>query len=161
MRRLALRLFVPLLATPVFLAAGQHGPSPLAPDASLPRVRLIATGGTIATRADGGRLSAAELVRSVPGLPRHVRPEWEQFSNVASTALSLDQWLQLARRINDLLVADPMLRGVVVTAGTDTLEELAYFLHLTVRSPRPVVLVGAMRAPDTPGRASSSWPVST
>ena len=151
MRRLALRLFVPLLATPVFLAAGQHGPSPLAPDAGLPRVRLIATGGTIATRADGGRLSAAELVRSVPGLPRHVRPEWEQFSNVASTALSLDQWLQLARRINDLLVADPMLRGVVVTAGTDTLEELAYFLHLTVRSPRPVVLVGAMRAPDTPG----------
>ncbi len=92
-------------------------------------------------RGPGGtRLSAEELLQSIPDLRRYVRPEWEQFSNVASTALALEQWVRLARRINDLLADDSTLQGIVVTTGTDTLEELAFFLHLTVRSPRPVVL---------------------
>lgn len=116
-----------------------------------PRVRLIGTGGTIATRPGGSRLSPEELLESVPGLPRYVRAEWEQFSNVPSTALAVEQWLQLARRINDIFAADRSLAGVVVTIGTDTLEELAYFLHLTVRTPRPVVLVGSMRPAGAPG----------
>ena len=119
--------------------------------AETPRVRLIATGGTIATRPGGARISADELLDSVPGLHRYVRAESEQFSNVPSTALAVEQWLQLARRINDLFADDQSLAGVVVTAGTDTLEELAYFLHLTVRTSRPVVLVGSMRTAGTPG----------
>lgn len=133
----------------VFVALHETA-STLAVDAR-PRVRLIATGGTIATRTSGARLTAAELVRLVPELDRYVQAEWEQFANVASTALTLDQWLHLARHVNDVFATDATLQGVVVSAGTDTLEELAYFLHLTVRSPRPVVLVGAMRAPDAPG----------
>jgi L-asparaginase len=80
-----------------------------------------------------------------------VRPEWEQFSNVASTALTLEEWLQLARRINGLFSSDAAPDGVVVATGTDTLEELAYFLHLTVKGPRPVVLVGSMRTPGSAG----------
>jgi L-asparaginase len=119
-------------------------------------VRLVATGGTIATRQGGSRLSAQELLQTIPDLQRYVRPEWEQFSNVASTALALDQWVRLARRLNDLLNDDATLQGIVVTTGTDTLEELAFFLHLTVRSPRPVVLTGAMR---TPGAADYDGPV--
>lgn len=115
-----------------------------------PRVRLVATGGTISNRADG-RLTAPELLASIPGLDRYVAAEAEQFSNAASSSLSLDQWLQLARRLNDLFRDDPGLSGLVVTSGTDTLEELAYFLDLTVRDERPVVVVGSMRRPGALG----------
>jgi len=115
-----------------------------------PRVRMLATGGTIGTRG-ATRLTAEEILQLVPGLSRYAQPEAEQFANVASTAMTLDQWLQLSRRLNDLLDKDPGLAGVVVTSGTDSLEELAYFLHLTVRSPKPVVVVGAMRSASTPG----------
>jgi L-asparaginase len=121
-----------------------------APAQALPRVRLVATGGTISNRV-GARLTAEELIESMPGLERYARPEYEQFSNVASSQLTMPQWLQLARRINELLQQDRDLAGVVVTSGTDTLEETAYFLHLTVRDPRPVVVVGSMRNPSTLG----------
>ncbi|HXW04468.1 MAG TPA: asparaginase [Vicinamibacterales bacterium] len=149
MRRRAASAFLAVLTTialsPAPSAAGAEQAT-----AALPRVRLIATGGTI-SNAGFGRLSAAQLVDSVPGLERHVRAESEQFSNVPSTALSLDQWLELARHINVVLSEDLQLAGVVVTGGTDTLEELAYFLNLTIRSERPVVLVGSMRPPSNPG----------
>jgi L-asparaginase len=110
----------------------------------LPRIRFIATGGTIATRG-GTRMSAEEVLQLVPGLHRIARPEPEQFANVASTAMTLDQWVQLARRVNEAFDQDPGLTGAVITSGTDSLEELAYFLHLTVKATKPVVLVGAMR----------------
>lgn len=116
----------------------------------VPRVRLIATGGTISNRA-GGRLTAEELIKAVPELPRYASPEFEQFANTASSQLTLDQWLDLSRRINELFRGDDAPAGVVVTSGTDTLEELAYFLNLTVRDERPVVVVGSMRNPSTLG----------
>lgn len=117
---------------------------------TLPRVRLIATGGTISNRS-GGRLSAEELVASIPGVERYVRPEFEQFANVASGSLTLKQWVALANRVNSSFAEDAELAGVVVTSGTDTLEEMAYFLDLTVRNDRPVVVVGSMRNPSTLG----------
>jgi len=118
--------------------------------ASLPRVRLIATGGTISNRM-GGRLTAEELIKSIPDVARYARPEFEQFANLPSSALTLAQWLQLARRINEVFREDRDLAGIVVTSGTDTLEETAYFLNLTVRASRPVVVVGSMRNPSTLG----------
>lgn len=117
---------------------------------SLPKVRLVATGGTISNRV-GGRLTSEELVASMPGIERYARPESEQFANTSSAALTLDQWLALARRINTLFADDPDLSGIVVTSGTDTLEETAYFLNLTVRSDKPVVVVGSMRNPSAVG----------
>ena len=132
-------------------AATQPAPAARpAPAAALPRVRLVATGGTISNRA-GGRLTAEELVKLMPNVDRYARPEFEQFANLASSQLTLDQWLALAKRINHLFKEDAELAGVVVTSGTDTLEELAYFLNLTVRSDRPVVVVGSMRNPSTLG----------
>src|SRR6187401_273628 len=119
-----------------------------APD--LPRVRLLATGGTISNR-DGGRLTAEELVKLMPNVGRYTRPEYEQFANVASAQLTLDQWVALAKRVNQIFKDDPGVAGIVVTSGTDTLEELAYFLNLTVRSAKPVVVVGSMRNPSTLG----------
>ncbi|HEV3214379.1 MAG TPA: asparaginase [Vicinamibacterales bacterium] len=119
-------------------------------DNELPRVKFLATGGTIATRG-GTRLTAEEMLQLVPGLGRYARPEPEQFANVASTALTLDQWLGLARRVNEVFETDPGLAGAVITSGTDSLEELAYFLHLTVKTSKPVVVVGAMRNAGAPG----------
>jgi L-asparaginase len=124
-------------------------PSQLAaPD--LPRVRLVATGGTISNKA-GGRLTAEELVSLMPNVGRYTRPEFEQFSNVGSSELTLDQWVALAKRVNQIFKDDPGVAGIVVTSGTDTLEELAYFLNLTIRSAKPVVVVGSMRNPSTLG----------
>jgi L-asparaginase len=116
----------------------------------LPRVHFVATGGTISNK-DGGRLSAAELAKSMPGVERFAELTHEQFTNVASSELSLKDWLGLSKRINEVFAADKALAGVVVTSGTDTLEETAFFLHLTVRDPRPVVVVGSMRNPSTVG----------
>lgn len=130
--------------------AAQQPAQTSAPASALPRVYLFATGGTISNR-DGGRLTVDELLTSVPNLAKRVRAEGEQFSNVSSGQISLDQWLDLGRRINDRFKKDADLAGVVVTSGTDTLEELAYFLHLTVRDERPVVIVGSMRSPSETG----------
>jgi L-asparaginase len=114
------------------------------------RVRLITTGGTIAN-ASSGRLTPQALLRMLPrGAPPSIDVEGEAFANASSTALSLDDWRRLARRIALLLAADTRLAGVVVTSGTDTLEELAFFLHLTIDDRRPIVVVGAMRRPDAP-----------
>jgi L-asparaginase len=87
----------------------------------------------------------------MPGVEQYARPEFEQFTNVASSQLTLDDWLGLAKRINELFATDADLAGIVVTSGTDTLEETAYFLNLTVRSDKPVVVVGSMRNPSTLG----------
>jgi L-asparaginase len=152
-------ILVFIFAAAVAAAAAHPGPAapsqnPAAPAAqahqSVPRVRLVATGGTISNRT-GGRLSAEELARSIPGVERYAQAEFEQFSNLSSSGLTLDQWLALSKRINELLRSDSGPAGIVVTSGTDTLEELAYFLDLTVRSPKPVVVVGSMRSPSTLG----------
>jgi len=139
----------PVLAQGIPTGTGQSA-GVNAPTTALPKVRLVATGGTISNR-NGGRLTAEELVASMPGLDRYVRPVAEQFSNTSSGALTLKQWLDLSRRINTLFKEEPDLSGVVVTSGTDTLEETAYFLDLTVRSEKPVVVVGSMRNPSTLG----------
>jgi L-asparaginase len=132
------------------LLASVSAQSAIAAEVALPRVRLIATGGTISNRS-GGRLTAEELVTSIPGVEKYVRPEFEQFANVSSGSLTLKQWIGLANRINTTLAEDADLAGVVITSGTDTLEETAYFLDLTIRSDKPVVMVGSMRNPNALG----------
>lgn len=135
-----------------------------ADSAAKPRVLLMATGGTIAgvQNAPGtlgayraGTLTAEQIVASVPELARFAEVQVEQFSNVASPLITPEQWMGLSRRIDAAFAADPSLKGVVVTHGTDRLEETGFFLYLTVRSERPVVMVGAQRpatgiSPDGP-----------
>ena len=150
MRARVTAAFLLTLALAVRSASAQAPPQAAQAAPDLPRVRLVATGGTISNRS-GGRLTAEELIASMPALSRYARAEHEQFSNTSSSALSLEQWLALAKRINQLYKEDPGLAGIVVTSGTDTLEELAYFLNLTVRSDKPVAVVGSMRNPSTLG----------
>ena len=152
MPRLAPILFCLCLWTSPALAQTAAPAVPPARETSqaLPRVHLLATGGTISNR-DGGRLTAEELAKSMPGVDTKATLTFEQFANVASSQLTLDHWLGLSRRINELFATDAGLSGIVVTSGTDTLEETAFFLHLTVKDARPVVVVGSMRNPSTLG----------
>jgi L-asparaginase len=112
----------------------------------LPVVRVIATGGTIASRPGDDQLTGSALIEAVPQLAGVAQVEVEEFSRIGSSGMTPDHWLLLAKRINELLDAEPDISGVVVTHGTDTMEETAYFLHLTIKDLRPVVLTGSMRS---------------
>lgn len=120
----------------------------------LPLVWVLSTGGTIAGRGDSstslteyksGSLLGEELVSAVPEIKQFANVKVEQVVNVSSQDITLDNWITLANRINKILSDDPKVAGIVITHGTSTLEETAYFLNLTVKHDRPVVLVGAQR----------------
>ena len=124
------------------------------PTAARPTVWVLSTGGTIAgtgasptdlSNYKAGTLSGQALVDAVPQIRQFADIKVEQVANVVSSDITLELWLKLAQRINRILADDPGVAGVVVTHGTNTLEETAYFLNLTVKSDRPVVLVGSMR----------------
>lgn len=123
---------------------------------TLPKVAVIGTGGTISgvgkDRLDlyeygtsGRFMHVDELIATVPELARVARVVQVPYRNVASTALGPTEWLEILRHIHDTAKADPEIAGFVVTHGTATLEETAYFLNLAVKVPNPVVVVGAMR----------------
>ena len=112
----------------------------------LPVVRVIATGGTIASRPGDDQLTGSALIEAVPQLAGVAQVEVEEFSRIGSSGMTPDHWLLLAKRINELLDDEPDISGIVVTHGTDTMEETAYFLHLTIKDLRPVVLTGSMRS---------------
>ncbi|MBW3535534.1 MAG: asparaginase [Gemmatimonadetes bacterium] len=134
-----------------FLSVAAPADAQEAPEPELPRVTVLSTGGTIASRAGRESLTGEGLVAAVPELARVARLEVEEFSRIGSSAMTPDHWLGLARRVNEIFTADPGLAGIVVTHGTDSMEETAYFLHLTVKDPRPVVVTGAMRSADAVG----------
>jgi len=120
----------------------------LAQDAgeSMPQVLVLTTGGTIASRTDAPLIDGPALVQAVPELLNYASIQVEEFSVIGSSKMTPAHWTALARRINELFSSDSGLAGIVITHGTDTLEETAYFLNLTVRWERPVVLVGSMRS---------------
>jgi len=121
--------------------------------ANLPKVAILATGGTIAGTAasstqmtgyKAGDLAIQTLINAVPAVKDFAEVTGEQIVKISSNNMTDAVLLRLAKRCNELL-AKPEIKGIVITHGTDTLEETAYFLNLTVKSKKPVVLVGAMR----------------
>jgi L-asparaginase len=120
--------------------------------AELPRVVIVATGGTIAGAQPkegdpgykSGSLSVESLIKAAPGVDKLARLEGEQVASIGSQDMNDAVWFKLARRVNELL-AKPDVAGIVVTHGTDTLEETGFFLDLVITSDKPVVLVGSMR----------------
>src|SRR5687768_17686565 len=129
---------------PVLAQAASTGP--------LPNVVVLATGGTIAGAAasdvqagyTSGQVGVEQLLAAVPQARKLATLRGEQISNIGSQDMNDEVWLKLAGRIN-ALVADAGVDGIVITHGTDTIEETAYFLNLVVKSRKPVVLTAAMR----------------
>ncbi|MFA7180705.1 MAG: type II asparaginase [Bacteroidales bacterium] len=117
-----------------------------------PVIAILATGGTIAGSAQSsvqasynpGILSVEQIISSVPAVNEIATLEAIQVCNISSQNMEEQIWLQLWKTI-DSLFANKLCDGVVITHGTDTMEETAYFLNLTVRHPNPVVLTGSMR----------------
>ncbi|WP_241759393.1 type II asparaginase [Pyxidicoccus parkwayensis] len=115
-------------------------------------MRLLATGGTIAGRAASGvepgyrsgEVAVEALIDAVPGLRELAALDGEQVAQVGSQDMDDALWLKLAARVQEVFDSDAA-DGVVITHGTDTVEETGWFLHLVVKSDRPVVLTGAMR----------------
>jgi L-asparaginase len=118
----------------------------------LPAIRVLATGGTIAgaqaSATDYGYKSGAydvnSLLKAVPNLDQLAVITGEQVANIGSHDMNDGIWLKLAGRVNAVL-AEPGTDGILITHGTDTLEETSYFLSLVTRSDKPVVMVGSMR----------------
>ena len=120
--------------------------------AEKPKVVILATGGTIAGVGEAGKtagyapgtLTAEELIAAVPELEQAAEIEAIQVCNVNSDDITAEIWLELVQTINRM-AADPDVQGFVITHGTDTMEETAYFLNLTVKTEKPVVVTGSMR----------------
>jgi L-asparaginase len=124
---------------------------PLVAASSKPKIMILATGGTIAGAQaapseagyKSGTFSVEELIKAVPRLKELADISGEQVANIGSQNMNHEVWVKLAARVNAVLKGDQ--DGVVITHGTDTMEETAYFLSLVVKSEKPVVLVGSMR----------------
>ncbi len=120
--------------------------------APLPRVLVLATGGTIAGSAPSpsdvtgyraGVIGVDALLSAVPEIESIADVRGEQLCNIDSKDMTDEIWRQLAARVNEIVAGDDV-DGVVITHGTDTMEETAFFLSLTVKTNKPVVLTGAM-----------------
>jgi L-asparaginase len=119
---------------------------------NLPRIIVLSTGGTIAGQQPSadkagylpGKISIEELLKNIPSIKQKATVQGEQIAAIGSYDMTMEIWLRLAKRINQIF-ANNEADGVVITHGTDTQEETAYFLQLTVQSDKPVVLTGSMR----------------
>lgn len=124
----------------------------MATNVNAKNIMVLATGGTIAGTGESAvgsayapsKVGIDQIVKNIPGISKLANVKSEQLMQIASQDMSNQSWLIIANRVNELL-SQYSVDGVVITHGTDTLEETAYFLNLVVKSRKPVVLVGAMR----------------
>lgn len=122
-----------------------------------PKVAVVGTGGTISTRSSlgpldlvdymvsGTTLSTEEVLQAIPEAAKFADLIPLHFRAVSSTAMNFEAWLEMAASVERIVSDDPDIAGVVILHGTATIEEAAYMLHLTLRAPVPVVMVGAQR----------------
>ena len=109
-----------------------------------PLIKVIATGGTIANTPDG-QLSGEAYTQAIPEIKKYARLEVVDLMNVASPSIGPEEWLKIGKTINHILSKEEQAKGIIVTHGSNILDETAYFLNLVVKSDKPVVLVAAQR----------------
>ncbi len=111
-----------------------------------PHVLIITTGGTIASKTNAPLIEGNELIQAVPELNQYAKVEVDEFVNIGSSKMTPSIWLQLVKHIKAALDDNPNIKSIIITHGTDTMEETAFFLNLTHQSKVPIVLVGSMRS---------------
>ncbi len=111
-----------------------------------PHVLIITTGGTIASKTNAPLIEGHNLIQAIPELSNYATIEVDEFVNIGSSKMTPSIWLQLVKHIRDVLNSKPEIKSIIITHGTDTMEETAFFLNLTHLSKVPIVLVGSMRS---------------
>ncbi len=143
---------VAVLALALLLPTAAWAQAAPAMQPAKPRITILATGGTIAGAQPkpgeagyrAGSFSVESLIQAVPGMEKLAAVKGEQIASIGSQDMNDEVWIKLARRVNELQ-KDPSVDGIVITHGTDTMEETGYFLDLVTAGDKPVVLVGSMR----------------
>lgn len=121
-----------------------------------PKVLIITTGGTIASQTKSPMIEGPALVQAVPQIAEFAEIEVEEFVRIGSSKMTPGIWLDLVKRIKIILEEKPEFKCIIITHGTDSMEETAFFLNLTHQSKIPIVLVGSMRSAD---RTSADGPI--
>jgi len=142
-------IFILALVT-IFSVSLIVGMGTQAESSTLPKVGVVTTGGTIAMKYDPAKkgfvpaVSGEDLIAMAPKLRELARIELVDIARIPSSYMDPPMWIKVLKSVEKLL-SEPEVAGVVITHGTDTLEETAWFLDLTVKSPKPVICIGAMR----------------
>ena len=116
-----------------------------------PLVKIVATGGTIANSPEG-RMAVDTVLAQIPEIAEHARIEVVDYSRIGSSAISVQNWIDIAAIVNEVFATEPQVAGIVITHGSNTSEETAYFLSLTVDHTKPVVVTAAQRQQNTLGQ---------
>lgn len=114
--------------------------------AQKPQVLIITTGGTIASQTNAALIEGNALIQAVPQLLDYANIEVFEIFRTGSSKMTPDNWLLLLKYIDSVALARPEISCIVITHGTDTMEETAFFLNLTHKHSLPVVLTGSMRS---------------
>jgi L-asparaginase len=145
------KVFVLIVAMLATSGVAVHTGRAAAKEGKKPNIMILATGGTIAGKGtatghgyESGQFNVQDLITATPGIETVANLKGEQVANIGSQDMNDQVWLKLGKRVNQLLASNDV-DGIVITHGTDTMEETAYFLNLVVKSDKPVVLVGSMR----------------
>ncbi len=133
-----------LLYTVIYCLMPLH--SVFAQNDEKPKVIILTTGGTIASRTDAPLIEGPALVQAVPQLADYADVRVEEVVRIGSSQMTPAIWLRILRRIDELARTEPDLACILITHGTDTMEETAFFLNLTHRHEVPIVITGSMRS---------------
>lgn len=119
-----------------------------------PNIRIVATGGTIANSPDG-RMSVESVLENIPQMSEVADVSVTDVARIGSSSMTLQNWVEIAAAINKILAEEPDVDGLVVTHGSNSAEETAYFLNLVLDTDKPIVITGAQRQQNTLGEEGS------
>ena len=127
------------------VAIGIPGTGPIAAQTQRPVVKVVSTGGTIAN-TQGGRISVEQIIADLPEVKSIADLRVEEVTRLGSASLTFQELIDTAKAIERTFAKESDVNGIVVTVGSNTSEEMAYFLTLVIHSDQPIVVTAAQRA---------------